>query len=97
MKLDAESISHYCDLTEGEAWSLARDREDIVYLEHEANMGFSDGFGRRNPFSFNTFPTNSAKGFDFSMAQYNTLPMFGQKSDGELFFSEIFLLASFIV
>ncbi|CAE1311209.1 MYCBP2 [Acanthosepion pharaonis] len=82
VKLDAESISHYCDLTEGEAWSLARDREDIIYLEHEANMGFSDGFGRRNPFSFNTFPTNSAKGFDFSMAQYNTLPMFGQKSDG---------------
>ncbi|CAI9731993.1 E3 ubiquitin-protein ligase MYCBP2-like [Octopus vulgaris] len=82
VKLDTDSISHYCHLTEREAWSLARDRDDIVYLEHEANLSFNESFGRRNPFTFNTFPTNSAKGFDFSMAQYNTLPMFGQKSDG---------------
>ena len=38
VKLDRETMQHYCHEAEGEAWSLARGADDIVYLKHESEL-----------------------------------------------------------
>ena len=38
IRLDAETMSHYCHEGEGEAWSLSRGNDDIAYLKHEGEL-----------------------------------------------------------
>jgi E3 ubiquitin-protein ligase MYCBP2 len=43
LRLDEESMKRYCFNTEGEAWTLSRTINDVIYLQHEAEvMHFTD-------------------------------------------------------
>ena len=39
VQLDSESKKEFCFNTDGEAWSLAVSRGDVVYLQHDSNRG----------------------------------------------------------
>ena len=93
VKLDRETMQHYCHEAEGEAWSLARGADDILYLQHESEQhGEEDGDPKASPFSFNSLPPEGTQGFDFSDAQHKPmLATFGTSEEGRqhTFFIEI--------
>lgn len=69
---------------EGEAWSLATDADDIVYLQHESDVLIDGEDDKTSPFSFNNgFHSGDVpKGFDFSGAQQMpTLTVFGSPTE----------------
>ncbi|XP_041356631.1 E3 ubiquitin-protein ligase MYCBP2-like isoform X3 [Gigantopelta aegis] len=80
VKLDSESIEEYCDTSDSEAWTLCMSRDNTYYLQHESDLGL----GGRDPFSFSTLPSTSARGFDFSSAHHQSavFPSFGEKNEG---------------
>ncbi|XP_048243746.1 E3 ubiquitin-protein ligase MYCBP2-like isoform X7 [Haliotis rufescens] len=85
VKLDVESVDQYCHSSETEAWSLAAGKDSIVFLRHESEVGPVG----KDPFSFNTLPVTSSRGFDFSGAHCHStsLPSFSLKSDFTLGFA----------
>ncbi|XP_033631426.1 E3 ubiquitin-protein ligase MYCBP2-like isoform X2 [Asterias rubens] len=73
VKLDKESMAHYCENTEGEAWSLAQGK-GLMYLIHEADLTSADREKARKsrPFLFfgdSSKHRNKVSGFDFKNAQ----------------------------
>ena len=73
VKLDKESMAHYCENTEGEAWSLAQGK-GLMYLIHEADLTSADREKARKsrPFLYfgdNNRQRNKQSGFDFKNAQ----------------------------
>ncbi|XP_038063237.1 E3 ubiquitin-protein ligase MYCBP2-like isoform X3 [Patiria miniata] len=73
VKLDKESMAHYCENTEGEAWSLAQGK-GLMYLIHEADLTSADKEQARKcvrPFLFFGDNKHGSKnsGFDFRNAQ----------------------------
>ena len=51
VRLDKESMQRYCHETGGEAWSLARGNDDILYLQHEADL-LEEAQEHQSPFNF---------------------------------------------
>ena len=51
VRLEKDSMSHYCHETGGEAWSLARGNDDILYLQHEADL-LEEAQENQGPFNF---------------------------------------------
>ena len=51
MRLDKESMQRYCHEMGGEAWSLARGNDDILYLQHEADL-LEEAQENQSPFNF---------------------------------------------
>ena len=70
VRLDADSMQHYCAEPDGEAWTLVKGPEGIIYLQHEADLLASDSADdlsrASSPFSS---ATSLNKGFDFTNAQ----------------------------
>ena len=74
IKLDVASGAHYCHDQEGEAWSLARDTDGIVYLQHELDAtavpGVEGAAGEEEGAAVvGAACANTPKGFDFTTAQ----------------------------
>ena len=70
MKLDVDSVQSYCHEVDGEAWTLARGSEGIVYLQHEADARAVNGQEATSPFCVSTSVTGDAtRGFDFTTSQ----------------------------
>ena len=44
-------MQRYCHETGGEAWSLARGNDDILYLQHEADL-LEEAQENQSPFNF---------------------------------------------
>jgi hypothetical protein len=85
IKLDAESGTHYCHDGEGEAWSLARDTDGIVYLQHELDtapiLSLGAEAGGEDP---GPTPVPVPKGFDFTTAhQTPSFAAFGAGAAGD--------------
>uniref|UniRef100_A0ABM0LXG7 Probable E3 ubiquitin-protein ligase MYCBP2 n=1 Tax=Saccoglossus kowalevskii TaxID=10224 RepID=A0ABM0LXG7_SACKO len=72
VKLDHESMQRYCESTEGEAWSLARNK-DAIYLMHEADLEIEEEKAKLTaPFALEFTSGRSTPpkvaGFDFKKA-----------------------------
>ena len=72
IKLDSESGAHYCHDQEGEAWSLARDTDGIVYLQHELDAAAAPGSELGGELEDTAATVQASvsphKGFDFTTA-----------------------------
>ena len=100
VKLDVESMQKYCHELNGEAWSLARDTHDILYIQNAAEVREREE--NMAAFSFTTGSENSPaaqnrKGFDFTSApQTPTFSVFGAASQGPGIKYIPYLLLSFV-
>ncbi|KAI8499936.1 E3 ubiquitin-protein ligase mycbp2 [Branchiostoma belcheri] len=66
VRLSKHSTQQYCESDEGEAWSLARGKNDITYLKHELKKVFLSLKRESVLLISGSGPTTpSAKGFDF--------------------------------
>lgn len=88
VKLDLETVEHYCHETEGEAWSLSRGPDGMVYLQHEGDLITTPDVPKTSPFSMGMFPgaaaSPSQKGYDFTSAQHHpTFSVFGPGVEGK--------------
>jgi len=78
VKLDADSIETYCQNKEGEAWALAKSKDDTTYLIHESQLGLTQQGANKDPFAFNALPAQvQLHGFEFGTTPQR-YPMFGQ-------------------
>lgn len=75
MKLDPENAQQICQGAVGEAWSLMRGKDDILYLQHESEVTQLGGL--IDPFSSTGFHHPDTKGFDFTAAENQPFPLFG--------------------
>ena len=76
VKLDVDSVQSYCHEVQGEAWTLARGSDGIVYLQHESDARAVNGEVATSPFCLSASITDkSTGGFDFTASQ-NTPPSF---------------------
>ena len=78
VKLDVDSVQGYCHEVDGEAWTLARGADSIVYLQHESDARATNGEVVTSPFCVSASITEgltSTGGFDFTASQ-NTPPSF---------------------
>ena len=78
--MSGDSLTQFCHDQEGEAWSLARDPDGIVYLQHEQDVGIGtisssadedSGTARSMRSTSSTAASSSSsplKGFDFTTA-----------------------------
>lgn len=76
MKLDVDSIEAYCQNKEGEAWALAKSKDDTTYLAHESQLGLTQPGVNKDPFAFNALPTQVQQGFEFGSPALR-YPLFG--------------------
>ncbi len=67
VRLDQDSMARYCHETSGEAWSLARGTDDILYLQHETDL-LEDAHAQENQSPFN-FGQSTAAGAQASAGQ----------------------------
>ncbi|XP_053398701.1 E3 ubiquitin-protein ligase MYCBP2-like isoform X4 [Mercenaria mercenaria] len=78
VKLDPDSVEQYCQNKDGEAWALAKSKDNTAYLLHESQLGLSQQSSAKDPFAFNTLPPQVQQGgFDFG-SPGQRYPMFGQ-------------------
>ncbi|XP_059502488.1 E3 ubiquitin-protein ligase MYCBP2 isoform X6 [Stegostoma tigrinum] len=75
IQLDKNTMVEFCESSEGEAWSLARDRGGNQYLRHEEEQALLDQAPQTPPPSPFTAPAfnrsasgNNTQGFDYSLA-----------------------------
>ena len=87
VKLDSDSIEQFCQNKEGEAWALARSKENTAYLVHESQLGFMRQNAAKDPFAFNSLPPHIQQGFEFAGAQGQRYPLFGQAPDQSSMFT----------
>jgi hypothetical protein len=79
VKLDPDSIEQYCQNKDGEAWALAKSKDNTAYLLHESQLGLTQQSSAKDPFAFNTLPPQVQQGgFDFGQSPGQRYPMFGQ-------------------
>ena len=87
--MDRESAAHYCHDQEGEAWSLARGPDGIIYLQHELDGVEEAGAGGERPGPFSAGvggASTSEKGFDFTTAQQTpSFTAFGNAEQSKLY------------
>ena len=57
VRLDGDSVEQFCQNKEGEAWALARSRDNTAYLVHESLLGVSQPGSTKDPFAFNALPS----------------------------------------
>lgn len=75
--MDQDSIEQYCQNKDGEAWALAKSKDNTAYLVHESQLGLSQQSSAKDPFAFNTLPPQVQQGgFDFG-SPGQRYPMFG--------------------
>ncbi|XP_052792731.1 E3 ubiquitin-protein ligase MYCBP2-like isoform X2 [Mya arenaria] len=75
VRLDSDSVEQFCQNKDGEAWALARSRDNTPYLVHESQLGVTQQASTKDPFAFNALPT---QGFDFGSPVGQRYPVFGQ-------------------
>ncbi|WAQ99892.1 MYCB2-like protein [Mya arenaria] len=78
VRLDSDSVEQFCQNKDGEAWALARSRDNTPYLVHESQLGVTQQASTKDPFAFNALPTQVQQGFDFGSPVGQRYPVFGQ-------------------
>lgn len=80
VKMDPDSVEQYCQNKEGEAWALAKSKDNTAYLLHESQLGLAQQSSAKDPFAFNTLPPQVQQSFEFGTPGQR-YSMFGQDQD----------------